>query len=273
MKRANVLVALGAVLVIVGIGLAWAVGHDGGDDAAEEQVPVVVAVEEIAPGEAGEDVVASGKVEVEQVAASSVSSGALRSTAELEGTIIGAPIEEGGQVVAASLRSSVLRGEAIEIPEGTQAVAVTVGFTAGVAGYAGPGDRVNIYKSVLPDAPGAPAAPITQLILSDVEVLDVSDEVAPRRADPIAATDVSTPASTPSRTTSEQITLLLALDAAQAEQVVFGTTNDELYFTLLPEDQGPTEAPGVDYGTFGTEVSRPGDVPVAEAAVPAEGER
>jgi len=136
-------------------------------------------------------------------------------------------------------------------------VAVTVGFTAGIAGYAGPGDHVNVYKSVVPNAPGAPASPLTQLILSDVEVLDVSEEVAPRRADPIAATDETAPVTAPVRTSGDEITLLLALDAEQAELVVFGATNDELYFTLVPEDQGPSEAPGVDYGTFGTEAAEP----------------
>ncbi len=267
MRRANVLVALGAILVIAGIGLAWAVGRDDGGTISESRVAVVVAVEDIAPGEAGEDVVASGKVEVEQVPAHEVQSGALGSTAELDGTIVAAAVEEGGQVVAASLRSAVLRGDAIEIPEGKQAVAVTVGFTAGVAGYAGPGDRVNVYKTVVPNAPGAPASPITQLVLSDVEVLDVSDEIAPRRADPIAATDAAAPSVAPSRAGADQITLLLALDAEEAERIVFGTTIDELYFTLVPPDQGPSRAPGVDYGTFGTDAAAAGE------AQPAEGDR
>jgi pilus assembly protein CpaB len=266
MRRANVLVALGAVLVIVGIGLAWAVGRDDGGDGPEGEVAVVVAVEDLAPGESGEDIVASGKVEVEQVPAHEVQSGALRSTAELDGTIVGAAVDEGRQVVAASLRSAVLRGEAIDIPEGKQAVAVTVAFTAGVAGYAGPGDHVNVYKTVVPGAPNAPASPLTQLVLSDVEVLDVSEEVAPRRADPIAATEAAPAETTPTRSGAAQITLLLALDAEQAEKVVFGTTIDELYFTLVPEDQGPSEAPGVDYETFGTGAAAP-----AEAAAGAEG--
>lgn len=263
MRRANVLVALGAVLVIVGIGLAWAVGRDGGDGGSDGgEVAVLVAVDDLTPGEAGEDIVASGKVEVEEVPADEVQSGALGSAAELEGTIVGSAVDEGGQVVAASLRSAVLRGEAIEIPEGKQAVAVTVGFTAGVAGYAGPGDRVNVYKTIAPNAPSAPASPLTQLVLSDVEVLDVSEEVAPRRAEPIASTDATTPETSPSRTGAEQITLLLALDAEEAEKIVFGTTIDELYFTLVPEDQGPSQAPGVDYGTFGTGAA----VPQEEAA-------
>lgn len=251
MKKANVLVAVGAALVILGIGLAWAVGRDTGGEEVARTVPVVVAVEDLQPGQAGEDLVATGKVEVLQVPADEVVAGALSTTAELEGTIIGTAVDEGGQVVAAGLRSSVLRGAAIDIPEGMQAVAVTVPFTSGVAGYAGPGDQVNIYASVAPDAPGSPdPAPRTVLLATNVEVLDVSDEVAPRRAEPVANTDGTVATTTPARSGGDAITFLLALDAGKAEEVVFASTNDELWLTLVPEGGEPATTPGAGYGSY-----------------------
>lgn len=261
MKRANVLVVLGVALVIFGIGLAWAVGRDTDETTQEATTAVVVATDDLEPGQSGEDLIATGKVEVQDVPSEEVMAGALSSTAELEGTIIGTTVDEGGQVVAASLRSSVLRGAAIEIPEGMQAVSITVPFTAGVAGYAGPGDVVNVYHSILPGAAGAPEPlPLTQLLASNVEVLDVSDEVAPRRADPIVTADGTPETTTPTRTGSDSITLLLAVDASLAEQIIFASTNDELWLTLVPEDQEPSTTPGVTYG--GTDA--PTDAPTGE---------
>lgn len=248
MKRANVLVALGVALVIFGIGLAWAVGRDTDEAPEDTTTAVVVATDALEPGQSGEDLVATGKVEVQEVPTDEVVAGALSSTSDLEGTIIGTSVEEGGQVVAASLRSSVLRGSAIEIPDGMQAVSITVPFTAGVAGYAGPGDLVNIYQSILPAAPGAPEpTPSTRLMAANVEVLDVSDEVAPRRADPIATGDTPAETTTPGRAGAESITFLLAVDASMAEQIIFASTNDELWLTLVPEDQEPATTPGATY--------------------------
>ena len=251
MKRANALIGLGAVLVVVGVGLAWALADDGADDAATGRTPVLVAVTDLDPGQSGDDLVARGQVRVEQVDASEAADGALGSPAELTGTILGTSVPEGHQVVAEALRSSSLRGDTFTIPEGQEALAVTVPFTAGGAGYVGPGDRVNVYASIAPDTPGAPVSPRTELLLGDVEVLDVSDEVAPRRADAVVATD-DTATTQPARGGAPEITLLLAVEPAQAEQVVFATTNNQIWMTLVPEGGGAAPPPpGVDYRTYG----------------------
>ncbi|HEU5152798.1 MAG TPA: Flp pilus assembly protein CpaB [Iamia sp.] len=251
MKRSNLLIGAGVVLVVLGIGLAWAVADDDGEgDGTAGRVPVLVAVTDLEPGQAGDDLVATGKVRVERVEASEAADGALRATTELTGTILGTAVPEGRQVVAEALRSSALRGDTFTIPDGQEAVAVTVPFTAGVAGYVGPGDRVNVYASITPDTAGAPTSPRTELLLGDVEVLDVSDEIAPRRAETIASGD--TPTTQAARDGAREITLLLAVDPAEAEQVVFATTNNQLWLTLVPEDGGGgPPPPGVDYGTYG----------------------
>ena len=40
----------------------------------------------------------------------------------------------------------------------------------------------------------------------------------------------------------------IALDATQAEQAIFASSQNELWFTLLPDGQGPSSTDGVDYG-------------------------
>ncbi len=254
MKRANLLIALGVVLVVVGVLTAWAVGRSDGDDTAEDVVPVLVAQADLAPGEAGKDVVAAGKVAVEQVPRSEVETGAITSAAEIDDTIIGSDVPEGGQVLAADLRAASLRGEAIALPDGLQAVAVTVPFTNGGAGYVAPGDRVDVYVTVPPGAAGAPTAPYTQILLSGVEVLDTSTEVAPRRAEVVVDDTEAAPAGS-SRPGGEQITLLLAVSPTDGERLVFAASVNQLWFGLMGEDQPASRPGGVTYGAsyFGEE--------------------
>jgi Flp pilus assembly protein CpaB len=250
MARANILVVLGAILILGGGVLVWDMSRDD-DEPRSSQATVLLATTDLAPGLSGDDLAADGRVRIAQVDAGDVADGALTSPTELTDTIVGTSVPAGEQVVAASLRPAALRTSAFEVPEDAEAVAVTVPFTAGVAGYVGPGDRVNVYASIAPSAPGAPVSPRTELLVGGVEVLDVSDEVAPRRAD-VVTEDVSTAASQPARDGAEEITLLLALDTIRAEQIIFAASNDRLWFTLAPDDGSPpTSTPGVEYSTYG----------------------
>lgn len=244
MKRANVLVLAGGVLALAGL-VALVVGRGAGDDGPPARVGVVVARDALSPGEAADDLVAAGRVAVEQRPVDDVPAGAVRTTDALAGQIVAATVAEGEALSGASLRPAVLRGAAIDIPDGLQAVAVTVPFTSGVAGYAGPGDRVNLYATVPPGAQGAPVSPLTGLLLTDVEVLDVSQEVAPRRAEAVTAAEEPGPA--PAREGRSEVTLLLAVDAADAERVVFAASVNQLWFTLVPEGQGGSATDGVTY--------------------------
>ncbi|MGH9000819.1 MAG: RcpC/CpaB family pilus assembly protein [Acidimicrobiia bacterium] len=117
---------------------------------------------------------------------------------------------------------------AFTIPKGKQAVAVQLGFVAGLAGYAKPGDHVNIYATVEKGEPNAPVQPpLAKLVLADVEVLAVNSP-APGAGDGKA-------------------TYLLALDAAQAEQAIFFSRFESTWMTLVPEGQSPATTPGRSY--------------------------
>ncbi|MER3405278.1 MAG: hypothetical protein C4289_09060, partial [Chloroflexota bacterium] len=141
-------------------------------------------------------------------------------------------IRAGQQVRASALRAPALRANTIKIPEGKQAVAIKLPFVPAVAGYVAPGDTVNIYANVK-----GVGQPVTKLVLANVEVLDVSQEVAPRAAsDPNNVRPIGT-----------EITYLLALDAAQAEKVIFLAANESLYLTLVPKGQPPAATPGQSY--------------------------
>jgi Flp pilus assembly protein CpaB len=256
-KRPNLLVVLGLALFLVGGAIVFLVVRDDNSSnsgaSAKDLVPVLVATNDLTPGQSGDAVVAAGQVVVRQVPPSQRSVDAVTSTGALSGQTIVDEVHQGAQVLTSSLRQPNLRSASITIPTGKQAVAVTVDFTAGGAGYAAAGDHVNVYTVVAPNAPNVPTGdppttPFTKLLLSNVQILDVSDEVAPRVAaasDTASTTDVSGQA----RATGTTLTLLLALNAQQAEQIIFATSVNQLYFTVLPKGQGASNTKGVGYGT------------------------
>lgn len=242
-KRANVLLTVGAALLIVGIAVAASVGRAGDDDQDDATVPVLVARADLEVGALGDDLVSAGKVGIDRVPASEVPADALTSTRALSGAVVTRPVAEGSDVTAEAIAPSTLRSGALTIPKGKQAIAITVDATAGGGGYAGAGDHVDLYAVIPPDAPGAPVSPMTKLLLSDVEVLDVSSEVAPRRGTPTAAEDTTTT----SRATEGRITLLLALSPEDAEQAIFATSFNDLYVTVLREGAEESSTDGVTY--------------------------
>ena len=115
---------------------------------------------------------------------------------------------------------------AFTIPEGKQAMAVQVPFVQGGGGYAKAGDKVNVYGVYKNHPANAQMkAPAAKLVLSKVEVLAVSSP-------------------TPGAGTGNA-TYLLALDAPDAEQVVYLQSHESVYLTLARDDQGPLTTPGI----------------------------
>lgn len=114
------------------------------------------------------------------------------------------------------------------IPQGKQAVAVQVAYVAGLAGYAKPGDVVNVYATVEKgQPPGDAKPPLAKLVLPGVQVLAVSGPGPGAGAG--------------------NTTYLLALDAAQAEQAIFFARFETLWMTLVPKGQAPATTAGRSY--------------------------
>jgi hypothetical protein len=116
-----------------------------------------------------------------------------------------------------------------EIPEGKQALAVAVDYVRGVAGFVKAGDKVNVFGTVKPGSPPPKGltTPVAKLVLPDVQVLSVSA--------PAAAAGGPT-------------TFVLALNPADAEQVVYFQTFEGLYLSLARSDQGVVTTPGRSAG-------------------------
>lgn len=253
-RRSNLMVLLGVAFFVLGGAIVLLVLRDNGSGTAEAapsrlgQATVVVATEPVAAGALGDDLIAAGKLETRQVAADQRPIDAVGSPSELSGRILQSAFAQGEPIRQGGLRAASLRqGAGIEIPEGMEALAVQVDFVAGAAGYVGPGDRVNLFAVIDKASPADEAnqpvgpgvrTPRTELLLSNVLVLDVSSEVAPRRANE----DPSAP-----RPSGDALTYLLAVDTAQASRAIFTTSFHKLHLTLVREDAPPAAAPGVDH--------------------------
>ncbi len=237
-KRSNVLVVLGIAFFALGAAIVFLLVRDDTSSVATgtpgAPTQVLVATGDIVAGTTGDQVVSEGLVEAREFAAGQIAPGAITSTALLAGQTVAADISEGAQLTSSSLRASQVRGASVAIPDGKQGVAVQLDFVPGVGGYVGAGDRVNMYSVVRNtepvDAGDAPCNPRVRLFLSNVEVLDVSSEVAPRRA--VADQEQVRP-------TGEPITYLLALDPMEAQRVIFMTSNESLHLALNGKDAPP----------------------------------
>lgn len=264
-RSGNLVIVIGLAVFLVVAAVAILLlrkdNKSGNSSASSGNVPVLVAKKAIARGTQG-DALNSDLYEVKQVPALTRLSDALVSPSDLAGKAAITDITAGEQLRSVQFRSLTLRNDAFKIPDGMQAVAVTVDYTPAVAGYVGPGDHVNVYGlfKIVRGAVGSGTQPgtnpnsqtstggfdaagpqdATKLILSNVQVLDVSQEIAPVTAQPVNNTTGQT-ARAPG---NPPITYLVALPADQAEKLIFFTSYDSLYLTLVPKDQPASTTAG-----------------------------
>jgi Flp pilus assembly protein CpaB len=131
------------------------------------------------------------------------------------------PAPSAGQVTAPG--SAV---PSFEIPKGKQALAVSVPYVQGVAGYVKAGDKVNVFGTLKQGSP-APKnlgqTPLAKLLLPDVQVLAVA---------------------APGTAGGGPTTFVLALNPNDAEQLVYFQSFEALYLSLARSDQGIVATPG-----------------------------
>lgn len=261
-KRSNnMIIMLGLVTAVVGGGLVLLLLSRGGDSnaaagASGDSVPVLMSKRAIAVGSAGADI--GDAVEVKQVPAVTRSSDALVSLGELADRTTTAEIGPGQQLRSAFFRQRTVRGDAIKVPDGKQALAMSIPFTNAGGGYVGPGDHVNLYALVgkqngivtplcgtglCPGTDPKATQATSQLVLANVQILDVSQQVAPG-----TVTNVQPTAGQTARAAEvlPSVTYLMALDASQAEKAIFFSRYGEMYLSLVPKGQPDSTTGGRD---------------------------
>lgn len=254
MRRSNLLVLAGIAFFVVGVVIVALLSRDDGNGSARPAgtVDVLIAKEDIAAGTNGDDVIAN--VEVRRVNSTDRQPDALSTPSQLSNQIFTLNFSKGEQIRSGGLKVRSI-SPSVQVPEGKEAIAVDVSFVAGGAGYLAPGDLVNVYQVIPAAISAAPPAeelpfstPRTQLVLTNVRIIDVQQQVAALSGTTAASAQtgiVSRPT-----TTADHLTVLLALDATDAEKVIFGsaTTGVSLYLTRVGDQAAPSgPTPGRDY--------------------------
>lgn len=267
-QRSNLIILFGVAFFLIGGAIVFLLLSDD-DDAGpsasgEAQVTVFVAASDIAANTLGADVIEQGLLTTDTVPAGTQPVGAITSAAGLDNQIFAVAVGEGDVITASQLTVRSLSN--IQVPEGFDGVAITLPYTNGGAGYVAPGDTVNIY-GLFGQSDGAaglatdPAAaltdplPRTELLLTNVLVLDVSSQQAASTATPPA--DPNAPQTTVGRDVAgAPLTYLLALRPADAERVVQVSSFAQLYVSLTADEAPPAgETNGVDGSTVNGPVS------------------
>lgn len=230
-KRSNLVVILGLAVFMVGAGATFLIARDSGESQPEVgpgRVAVLYAAKAIPAGTSGGNAVNQGMVKTKVVAESARPENALTDSSQLVGRVAALGVAEGQLITSDQFQESQTRIGTLKIPEGKNALAVQLANVPGVAGFAGAGDHINIF-GLQQDSPQGPQA---KLIMQNVEVLNVNGaSLAGKQGQPGGA----------------GLVFLLAVDPVAAEQLVYLTSFQDLYFSLVAKDQAPVGGtPGVN---------------------------
>lgn len=222
-RRSKLTAALGLALLVVGAVGAARIVRRPSEPGKPSGVSVLYAARPIAVGTTGAAAVQQGLVETKTVSPDVAHPDVIVDASQLVGTISQTDIPVGRILTRAEFPPSQTRIGTLHIPRGKTALALQMGNVPGVAGFAGAGDRVNVYGAV-DSGDGGDGAARAQLVLQGVEVLKVNGTtLAPAQGEPDAP----------------DLVFLVAVSPAEAERLVYFTTFQKLYFSLVPKDQPP----------------------------------
>lgn len=259
MKRQTlILVAIGVILFLAGGGIAFSTvvngskNHSGSITTAAVNTPVVVAKSNIPAGTTGQTMVAQGMVAIQTIPEKQYSTSDLTTLQGLTDTVLTSKIAKGDAISSTQLTAST---SSISVPKGEDGVTITLSGVNGLAGYLQPGADVDIYANITKLSTGTSSSgngtsaniplPCTELVMSKIEVLDVSNVVPTLSSNPAVAGGRSIPSS---------ITLLLATNPTQARVLAFMAANEALSVTQTQDGAGAVPV-GTCIGTGQTTVA------------------
>lgn len=229
-KRSNLVVVLGLVVFVVGAFATFLVVRGDGSEASaaasSDRLSVLVASKPIPAGTNGGAALDGGLVKSKVVVGSAKPANALTDPAQLAGRTAILGVGEGQVLTIDQFQQAQTRIGTLKIPVGKTALAVQLANVPGVAGFAGAGDQINVY-SVIKSSPETRGTPAVRLVMQNTEVLNVNG---------------ATLAATQGKPDDTGIVYLLAVTAEQAERLVYLTSFEQLYFSLVSKDQAPVPA-------------------------------
>jgi pilus assembly protein CpaB len=225
-KRSNLIVTLGLAVFIVGAVATYLVvrNSDDGSSTGAGKVSVLVAAKPIPAGTTGATAVSSGMVKGKAVDPAAKPATALSDVSQLAGKTVTLGVSEGEILISEQFQAAQTRIGTLKIPDGKTALALQLANVPGVAGFAGAGDHVNIYGVVKPGSDPKNPGGMAHLILQNTEVLNVNG---------------STLVASQGQPGGVGLVYLLAVNPVEAERLIYLSTFESLYFSLVSKDAAP----------------------------------
>lgn len=231
MSRRIVLLIVATVIAAAGAGAVFFYVQNVEDQAAagQEQVEVLVATGTVPVGQSATQAEAAGAFELQSISAESAAPGALSTIEPVAELSALATIYPGEQVLEQKF-GELGSAAPLPIPDGKIAVSVQLSDPARVAGFVGPGSDVSVFVTATPPTtPEDGAAPeaLTTVLLPRVPVIAAGQ-----------TTTISRTTTENGQETTEEIPLAiltLAVDQNEAQKIVQGQSQGELYFGLLDD--------------------------------------
>jgi len=226
-KRSNLIVTLGLAVFIVGAAATYLVvrnSDSGGATAGAGKVSVLVADKPIPAGTTGASAVNGGLVKSKGINVAAKPANAITDVSQLAGKTVTLGVSEGEILTTDQFQAAQTRIGTLKIPDGKTALAIQLANVPGVAGFAGAGDHINIYGVM--KAGEDPKFPNGQvhLVMQNTEVLNVNG---------------ATLAAAQGQPGGAGLLYLLAVSAPEAERLIYLSTFESLYFSLVSKDAGP----------------------------------
>jgi pilus assembly protein CpaB len=220
------IVLAGAVAALFGVVVVLAYARTAGGPLGDDSsVRAMIANQDIPAGTKGSSLAKA--VSSKQIPAALRPASAVGSLDDLDGRMTVRAITKGEVLTAGQfgVEQVAAPGAGLQIPPGYNAVTMSLPPPQGAGHYAQVGDLVNIFVTLRADG-----APITKLLLSNVQVLANRSAVATQSKGVASGGEVM---------------LTLALKPGQAEKVIFAKENGSLWFGLVhPGDAAASSGGG-----------------------------
>jgi Flp pilus assembly protein CpaB len=224
-KRTRTALGAGLALLIAGGGGAIYLGTNKAPPAAAAvaKANVYYAATAIGSGTAATTALAEGAIRVKSVVATDRPANAVGDPSQLAGRVATTTIPVGSIITADMFPDPQTRIGTVVIPPGKRALALELAPVAGVAGFAGAGDRIDVF-AVSKAGEGA-----VRLVLQGVEVLNVNG---------VGLTAAQGQPGSPN------LIYLLAVTPGDAERLIYLHEFEKMYFDLVPKNEPPVKTPG-----------------------------
>jgi len=207
---------------------------------------VIVPKVDIAANTNLDQLLSEGGFEIIQVPVAAVVNGAVTDLSQLRGRTTSAYVFAGEQIPESRIQGGLIPGGVLGIPEGHQAISVSLGGPRAIAGALAGGDRITIYatfegislllldKNFLKKANDP--SQLASLSQADVPVFDTTVVLVPE-VEVLRVSQALTEDGTVSDPSGGDITLTLAFLPDEAQQFVFALEKGRVYLSLLPPDE------------------------------------